>query len=805
MRKMKKLVALLLVAALELSLTACSKKPGNTPGPNNTAAPEFVYTPEYRELYSGTQAMYPAFFTDEGFYSTVYEKVSDEVPEGALYNFKGPDGTYEYRIYFVGFDGSVTRLEAYAPVEVQDERLEAYPDHVASSSISSLTVDPDGNLLVIENRFLRYYDGPEGIEPGSDEYWGYLQYEDEYYIRTLDRKGGEISSAKIELPEESYLYAYAVEPDGKGNLLVSSEMSVLAIAPDGSIAYKIEAENWIDSMVRMKDGQVGVLSYGENGLELNLLDLEKKAFGDAYELPNGAWELIPGGGEYDFYYVSGINLFGYDMAGKTSEKLLNWLNCDIDNSDLNKVRIGEDGAIYGILNKWDDSYENVTTELVMLSKVPYESVPHKESIRLAVFNMGYQVRRMVIDFNRNSDKYHIDVTDYSEYSTGDDYEAGLTKLTTEIMAGNVPDIMAMNSLPYAQLASKGFLEELYPYIDADPAFDRSDFFENVFAALEVDGGLYQICPAFTIMTAVGARSVVGDTPGWTFEEFEAALASMPEGCDPFDYYTTKEDILRVCLYMDIDSFVDWGAGKCSFDSENFINLLKFANRFLDDFDWENYDYNYEDSNTENRIAQGRQMLMQASIYSLNDVIYNDFYFGGDGTSATSTYIGYPTSSGIGSALSLQQGFAMSSKCQNKDGAWEFLRTLLTEEYQEKLWYIPSNRNVFEAQLKKITEPQYRTDENGEFILDEDGEKIPQSIASWWFEDGRNVDIYEMTDEQADMLRELIESTDKIYETNSGVFDIVLAEAKAYFLGQKPVEEVARLIQSKVNIYVNEQK
>ena len=803
MRNMKKFLALLLCVAMTLSLAACSKS--NDPqNPVNTAAPEYVYTAEYSELLKGTSSITPQLYTEDGFYSTIYEKVSDEVPEGTMYSYKGMDGTYEYRLYFVSYDGGMSRLENYSPIKPEED-YSAYQEVFTNNSISALTLDADGNLQLIENCFVRYYDGPEGKTMDDYDYWDYLHYDDLYYIRTLDKDGGEISSAKVEIPEENYLYVYSVQPDGQGNVLVGSEMAVMAIAPDGSIAYKVETDNWVDSLVRLRDGQLGVLSYGDNGLVLKMLDVEKKTLGEDLELPRGAWDLIPGAGDYDFYYVSGINLFGYDIQSKTSDRLLNFLNCDVDNSSLGpRLQIREDGSVFGVINTWDSSYDNVTTELVTLSKVPYDTVPHKESIRMAVFDMDYDVRGLVIDFNRHSDQYHIDVTDYNEYSTSDDYSAGLTKLKTEIMANNVPDIIALRGLPYEQLAAKGLLEDLYPFIESDPELSKSDFFEAVFSALEVNGGLYQACPAFSLMTVIGAKSVVGDTPGWTFEDFEAALASMPEGCDPFDYYTTKEDILTACLAMDMDSFVDWVDGKCSFDSEGFINLLKFANRFQDEFNWETYEY-IEDESTQNRIAQGRQMLMRASIYSLEDVIYNDFYFGGDGTSSSTTYIGYPTNSGVGNALSLQQGYAMSSRCANKEGAWEFLRSFLTEKYQENIWYMPTNRNVFEAKLKEIMEPRYLTDDNGNKLLDEDGEPIKQSLASYGFEDGTIREIYEMSDQQAADLRSLIETTTKVYQNDSSIYDIVSAEAQAYFLGQKPVEEVARLIQSKVNIYVNEQK
>ena len=113
--------------------------------------------------------------------------------------------------------------------------------------------------------------------------------------------------------------------------------------------------------------------------------------------------------------------------------------------------------------------------------------------------------------------------------------------------------------------------------------------------------------------------------------------------------------------------MDWNTGKCNFDSAEYISILNFANRFQAEFDWENYEWT-EDESTEKRIADGRQMLMAANIYSLEDLLYNDLYFGGD-----ATYIGYPTSSGVGNMMAITSGFAMSAKCSDKEAAWAFLR------------------------------------------------------------------------------------------------------------------------------------
>ena len=177
----------------------------------------------------------------------------------------------------------------------------------------------------------------------------------------------------------------------------------------------------------------------------------------------------------------------------------------------------------------------------------------------------------------------------------------------------------------------------------------------------------------------------------------------------------------------------------------------------------------------------------------------DKMFGG-----SSTCIGFPTNNGVGNIMSMGESYAMSSSCRDKDAAWQFLRTFLTEEYQLKGSYLPTNMKAFDKQLEKAMETEYRKDGNGNYVLDENGERIP--VALGMASDGINTyEIYATSPRQAEQLREVIASSTKMMDYDQSIIDIVLEEAAAYFAGQKSAEDVAKLIQSKANIYINEQR
>ena len=809
-QSIKRSLALLLTLCLALGLGACGK--GGDGGSQTkdsaaTPAPDYVYAAEYQDIHNESDIDYaPELLCEDGFLLSYREKVGERpIPQGVTPEYEGQYDIMEPRLALGGLDGSITPLAAYTPVSPEIDG-EDKRDFQTSQTINRVLRSEEGNLVVLESVYTSWSEAPEDIKAEDADYFNYLQSDSAYYLRTLDETGAELSRGKLALENPDNFYAYNSQLDEQGNLVVSREGGILAFKPDGSPAYQIDFEGWVYSMAKLKDGRVGVYAYDTSATDyskamaLRIIDSAAGSFeSKTYTLARDVYEVISGGGDYDLYYSSGTHFYGYKLAEESAEMLFDWISCDVNNNALQLVSVREDGVVEGFIGNYDEDADDSSFEYVSVSKVPYDAVPHKESLSMAVMYLDYHTQQAIINFNRSNDKYRIDVRDYSEYNSEDDYSAGLTKLTTEIMAGNMPDILSVaESIPYRQLAAKGLLEDLYPYIDADEQLSRGDFFPNVLSAMELDGKLYAACAGFAVNTAVGASSVVGDTPGWTYDDYYAALATMPEGCDGFDIGVDRDTMLEACLALDMTDYVDWAAGTCSFDSENFVKVLEFCKPFPDASYYENYEYTAEDSPA-NRVAQGKQMLCVAT-FSSTDFFYMDYdkVFGGQ-----ATCIGFPTNKGVGNTLAMLESYAMSSSCHNKEAAWQFLRGFLTEEYQMEGNYLPTNQKTFEKQLEKAMEVEYEKDANGNYLLDENGERIPVSRGSVY--DGMETyDIYATTPRQAQMLRDVIASATKMMDYDMSIINIVKEEAAAYFAGQKTAQEVCKLIQSKVNIYINEQ-
>ena len=84
--------------------------------------------------------------------------------------------------------------------------------------------------------------------------------------------------------------------------------------------------------------------------------------------------------------------------------------------------------------------------------------------------------------------FSIDVTSFCGWEEREEQQQ---RLQVVLMANrDVPDIVFMVEHPVRSYADSGFLADFNALIDRHERFARSDFFEHVLCALEMDGGLY---------------------------------------------------------------------------------------------------------------------------------------------------------------------------------------------------------------------------------------------------------------------------------------------------------------------------
>ena len=154
-----------------------------------------------------------------------------------------------------------------------------------------------------------------------------------------------------------------------------------------------------------------------------------------------------------------------------------------------------DSRVAGLLQDWNT--DPTTYQLVLLHRVDASEIKEKKVLTLACMYLDWNLRSMIVEYNKTNDEYRINVVDYSEYATDDDYNAGVTKLTTEIISGSVPDIFLTSNLPIDKYAAKGAIADLNTFMDGGNGLSRDYFVPQVMSALEKDGKLYELPTSFS--------------------------------------------------------------------------------------------------------------------------------------------------------------------------------------------------------------------------------------------------------------------------------------------------------------------
>ncbi len=801
-RMMKRGAALLLALTLTLGLAACGKDKDN--GTEQLTGK--VYVPEFLDFNLDVEYISGGCATGDAVYlmgSKSQEREETDPATGEILYY------YDeiYSLYRIPLDGSdPVKLEAYQPT--------ALPEGTEGNvGVESITAADDGTIWLTEHVGVYTFDLPENFNPENDDKWNYHTYEESIIRRQLDASGNEIGRVDISdlAGKLGVEYVYANLFDRAGNLYAVTETEIIMLDPQLNKIFSVACEDMMGSPTLLSNGRLGLLNYiydeeKETGAwTMKTVDPEAQDWGEEYTLPENAYNAYPGGGEYLFYYQNGDSIYGYKAGAAEGEKIFSWIDSDINRSNMEFFSFLPDGRVVVVTREWQS--DNSKVELAIMTATDRSELPEKTTLTYAAMYLGYDVRSQIIEFNKTSDKYRIEVRDYSEFATAEDSSAGLTRLNTEIVAGNVPDMLETGSIPLRQYAAKGLLEDLWPFIEGDTDIGgRAGVMEHVLNAAEQDGKLYEIFTNFAIRTVAGPKNIVGDRMSWTLADLQEALAKMPEGCAIFGQTDTKTDMLSNVMAQNADSFVDWSTGQCRFDSEDFKALLAFCNSFPAEYDWENSQDEWEDPYT--RIISGKQMLTSVYFSQLRwDFLENDGLFKSQGGAA---FIGYPREDGgVGSGFTTNGGVAMSAACKDKEGAWSFMRTRLlsqsTDEESARYWSnFPVNKADFDKMVEEAMTVQYEQDENGQPLLDENGQPI-EIKETWWISDDLQLEQGAVTQEQYDRFMALYNATDSVYYFDEAIYDIVADMAGAYFAGDRSLDDTAAQIQSRVTLYVNENR
>lgn len=743
---MKKFVISVIAGCMVFVLAGCGGK-GNAE--NTASSKEYVYKAEQVQIEGMEETTnYNDFYIIDG---RMYLSAMEWLEEGS-------------RMNFISMAADGTDVQSFG-VDLKE-----------NSYFSWMNPDGQGNFYLIYDE---YYSEEEDAE----------NWRDDYYLLKLDNTGQEVWKLPLNPDGEDYWVNWMhLLKDGR--IAVADQNGISFYDTDGNVSGHVQPKEESGGIFFLQDGTIVANSYNEKTGQsvLRRLNVDTGEYSEEYVIPgnSGNYSLYPGA-ESDFLLVGNGGVFSYNLGDVEAKKLMDFIDSDLNANYMYNVCAVSEKEFYGIMN------DELTGQDVLMkfTKVDPADVADKVVLTLACNDMNWEVRRYVVEFNKTNPKYRIQIRDYSQYNTEEDYSAGITRLNTDIVSGKMPDILLLNDfLPLESYMAKGLFEDLYPYIDKDEELNREDYFPNVLKAYENNGKLYRLAPKFTVYTVTGKTVDVGKRTGWTLQDLREVIASKPESMEVFSEMT-RESMLDYSIRMTGNQFIDWESGECSFNSESFISLLEFAKEFPEMLPEDYYD-NTLQGDWNSWFREGKVLLDRTVLYGFSSYNYTKKgTFGED-----ITMIGFPSENGKGSSIAAELELAMSSKSRNKEGVWEFMRYFLSDEFQGKIEYEwPLSMKQVDNLAKEAKKRPSYEDENGNLVEYDDvyylnGEEVPISL---------------MTQEEVDEVVAFIKSVDQLYTNHQDLMNIISEEAAPYFTGQKSVKEVADIIQNRVQIYVNENR
>lgn len=474
---------------------------------------------------------------------------------------------------------------------------------------------------------------------------------------------------------------------------------------------------------------------------------------------------------FDLYCVTEMSLYGIDLGkdGKACAvtQILSWMNYGIEGTTIQSFCPGK-GKNFTVLS-YSTDFGAELTRMQWQSKSIEDS---RTKLTLACRQLPSTLSQAILRFNRENEEYKLLVRDYGSAQT-----TGIDRLTVDLNAGNLPDIFYLEDIDQQILINKGYLEDLWPYIDSDSELSRETLVEPLFDAMSIDGKLYTFTNGFNIETTVALKAVVGEESGWSLSRFRELAEETPE----LEYlgvlWCTQDSVLEQVIDLYAQQFVDWEAGEATFDSPEFIELMEYVAMYPQS----------QNSYTKEELyglAEGKILYWKVTHSGIEVYDWKTTTYISVSDKTAVVHKGYPGLPGNGSVFQPELQLAMTATGEHKDVVWSFLRTLVLEENLDVTDYGPSKTyNCFPANRELL-----------EQMIQQYNDKQSQMIQGepW-------------SQEDIDAFYDLINGITVVVRPQEQLEGIIRDEISRFLSGQQDAQTAAKAIQNRVQLCLDEQK
>ncbi len=574
----------------------------------------------------------------------------------------------------------------------------------------------------------------------------------------------EVMSIKAENIESYAVVGSGFFVDDSGNVYLVSGDTVTRFDNEGNQIYACELSGNICFFQENGEGDVECVTADTNKITLN--------------------KLIEGGAEEKWTLKTSAEKVSSILSSEegtlclaTNEEIL-FLDRESGNmlSSTNLVKLGVTSVMAGYYDRMEETlqlYGSVRSGIY--DYLDYNLLRERDAFTEQrtelVYGMVGEVNHdatssiwtAITTFNQENEKYFITIKNYDGWSN-------LDWLHADMAAGDGPDIIDMiYSHYYQSYVNNGYLEDLTPYLEQSQYKD--DIIWNVLDSYRIDGGLYLLVPKFRLEGLLIHPEYESFAEEWNLETFHKLVEKNHWEKDIFGHMGNPESLLYYMLCGRQDEFINWEEKVASFETEEFMDMLEFCREYaatdwLDVAEWTSEE---RDWNT----------LCKPVMFGPEFYTYLNY---------THTYgreyqiYGYPTLSGQTYGITpCGDSCAIYAGSKQKEGAWEFIESLLWESNQKCLGMVNPGFPIRSSILK----------EKAVEALD-----VPIRI--------NNKDVEPVTGRETLILEDVIYNG----ELNSILIDpiiqsVIEEETVLYFNGDKSAQETAHIIQNRVQLMLGE--
>ncbi|WP_409345721.1 ABC transporter substrate-binding protein [Paenibacillus sp. MBLB4367] len=409
----------------------------------------------------------------------------------------------------------------------------------------------------------------------------------------------------------------------------------------------------------------------------------------------------------------------------------------------------------------------------------------KKTVTVSVTNTDRLLQTAVRKFEEKHPDIHIEIKEHLATPKSDngmtatrsqaDIEKYIQTVTTQAISGKGSDLIEMNELPQDKFVKNGVLVNLYDMMAKDASFDKNKYYQNIFKSSQNGDGLYAMPFFFTVDLISGntgmlqKANITIDDKTWTWDAFKDISKKLKENAGTDFYaFVNMFPIQLLNEYIEDNYSELVRNGKANFDSELFRAMMKQVKSMYDEGVLQaEFTYDYS-----------KGLFSKSGLYNPEQALTDSLRENTQFYRAPS--LNGKTQSGTFKAF-FNLGINTKSKVQPE--AWAFIKFLLSDEMQSspELKYIPINKGVTDNKLK----------EAGDKIV-KGSLPVPNGKT-----DAKSVEDRTLT------IQKLLDGAGKKLGSDFKVVSIAMEEFESFMSGQKSAEDVSKLIQNRVNTYLNE--